>query len=381
MSEIIKKFFEVNHECKNSKARTGVMHLPHGDVQTPVFMPVGTKGTVKAVSKDDLEEIGFEIILANTYHMYLRPGADLVQEAGGLHGFTKWNRNFLTDSGGFQVFSLSSLRKIQSDGVTFRSDIDGSKHFFTPENVVQTQTKLNSDIQMQLDVCTGFGVEKKEAEKALEITSSWAKRAFNEWKVQQENGYKGILFPIIQGNFYDDLRKRSAEFVCSMDTPGFAIGGLSVGEPADVYKEKLAYTMNFVTREKPCYVMGIGTPEYILDAVENGVDMFDCVLPTRVARHGLYFTKKGMLSIKQKRFEHDFGPIDPECNCKVCRTYSRAYLRHIFREQEILSSMLASYHNLYFLNNLLLEIRKSINEDKFPIFKEEFLKQFKSNDV
>ncbi len=379
--ELIKNFFEVNHECAGSKARTGVMHLPHGDVQTPVFMPVGTKGTVKAVSKDDLEEIGFEIILANTYHMYLRPGADLVQEAGGLHGFTKWNKNFLTDSGGFQVFSLSSLRKIESGGVTFRSDIDGSKHLFTPENVVQIQTKLNSDIQMQLDVCTGYGVERKEAEKALEITTAWTKRAMAEWEKQRENGYKGILFPIIQGNFFDDLRKKSAEFVGSLDTPGFAIGGLSVGEPADVYKEKLSYTMNFVPREKPCYVMGIGTPEYILEAVENGVDMFDCVLPTRVARHGLYFTHHGTLSIKQKRFEHDFSPVDSGCQCKVCRTYSRAYLRHIFREQEILSSMLASYHNLYFLNSLLLDIRKSIKEDNFPIFKEEFLKQFKSNDV
>ena len=379
--DFVEKIFDVTHECSVSKARTGVMHLPHGDVQTPVFMPVGTKGTVKAVSKDDLEEIGFEIILANTYHMYLRPGADLVQEAGGLHGFTRWNGNFLTDSGGFQVFSLSSLRKIETGGVTFRSDIDGSKHFFTPESVVQVQTKLNSDIQMQLDVCTGFGVERREAEKALEITSSWTKRAISEWKIQRENGYRGFLFPIIQGNFFDDLRKRSAEFVCSLDTPGFAIGGLSVGEPPDVYREKLSYTMNFVTRDKPCYVMGIGTPEYILDAVENGVDMFDCVLPTRVARHGLYFTHRGMLSIKQKRFERDFGPIDPDCQCKVCRTYSRAYLRHIFREQEILSSMLASYHNLYFLNGMLLDIRRSINEDRFPIFKEEFLKQFKSNDV
>lgn len=378
---MIKNFFEVNHECKNSKARTGVIHLPHGDVQTPVFMPVGTKGTVKAVSKDDLEEIGFEIILANTYHMYLRPGEKLVNEAGGLHGFTRWNRNFLTDSGGFQVFSLSSLRKIDDNGVTFRSDIDGSKHYFTPEKVVQIQTQLNSDIQMQLDVCTGFGVSRKEAEKALKITSDWTNRAMAEWKKQRDSGYQGYLFPIIQGNFFDDLRKKSAEFVMSMDTPGFAIGGLSVGEPADVYKEKLSYTMEFVNREKVCYVMGIGTPEYIFDAVENGVDMFDCVLPTRVARHGLYFTHHGMLSIKQKRFERDFGPIDSQCNCKVCRNYSRAYLRHIFREQEILSSMLASYHNLYFLNQMLLDIRKSINEDNFPIFKEEFLKQFKSNDV
>ncbi|MBO5608620.1 MAG: tRNA guanosine(34) transglycosylase Tgt [Treponema sp.] len=378
---MIQNFFEIHHSDSSSRARTAVMHLPHGDVETPVFMPVGTKGTVKAVSKDDLEEIGFEIILANTYHMYLRPGADIVKEAGGLHEFTQWKRNFLTDSGGFQVFSLSSLRKIETGGVTFRSDIDGSKHFFTPENVVQTQAKLNSDIQMQLDVCTGYGVTRKEAEKALKITSSWAERAIKEWKVQMEEGYKGILFPIVQGNFYEDLRKESAEFVSSLDTPGFAIGGLSVGEPYDVYVKMLSHTVQFLPRTKPCYVMGIGTPEYILEAVENGVDMFDCVQPTRVARHGLYFTRHGMLSIKQKRFERDFSPVENTCGCKVCRTYSRAYLRHIFREQEILSSMLASYHNLYFLHQMIKEVRESINEDKFPIYKEEFLKQFQSKDV
>ncbi len=383
--DMVKQFFEVHHEDKSSGAcngaRTGILHLPHGDVQTPVFMPVGTKGTVKAVAKESLEEIGFEIILANTYHLYLRPGADLVQEAGGLHGFTQWQRNFLTDSGGFQVFSLSQLRKIESGGVTFRSDIDGSKHFFTPENVVQTQAKLNSDIQMQLDVCTGWGVERKEAEQALQVTTAWAERAIREWRIQQEQGYKGVLFPIVQGNFFDDLRKQSAEFVSALDTPGLAIGGLSVGEPPEVFAEKLRYTVQFLSRAKPRYVMGIGTPEYILEAVADGIDMFDCVQPTRVARHGLYVTHKGVVSIKQKRYERDFSPIDSECQCKVCRTYSRAYLRHIFREQEILSSMLASYHNLYFLHTMIQEIRESINEDRFSIYREEFLKQFHSNAV
>ena len=299
---MIQNIFEIKHENSNSLARTGVMHLPHGDVQTPVFMPVGTKGTVKAVEKDSLEEIGFEIILANTYHMYLRPGADLVKEMGGLHGFAKWNRNFLTDSGGFQVFSLSSLRKIKDDGVEFRSDIDGSKHFFTPENVVQTQVKLNSDIQMQLDVCTGYGVERKEAERALKITTDWTKRAIAEWKKQVEEGYEGVLFPIVQGNFFDDLRKQSAEFVSSLDTPGLAIGGLSVGEPAEVFAEHLQKTVQYLPREKPRYVMGIGTPEYILEAVSNGIDMFDCVSPTRIARHGMYLSHFGMVSIKQARF-------------------------------------------------------------------------------
>lgn len=378
---MIKNFFEVHHEDSQSLARTGVMHLPHGDVQTPVFMPVGTKGTVKAVSKDSLEEMGFEIILANTYHMYMRPGADLVKECGGLHGFTKWNRNFLTDSGGFQVWSLANLRKIKSEGIEFKSDIDGSKHFFTPENVVQTQTKLNSDIQMQLDVCSGFGVDRQEAERALRLSSAWAERAIAEWKRQREDGYEGILFPIVQGNFFDDLRKESAQFVSELDTPGLAIGGLSVGEPADIYAEKLQYTVQFLPRSKPRYVMGIGTPEYILEAVADGIDMFDCVQPTRIARHGLYFTRKGMLSIKQKRFEHDLGGIDLHCSCKVCKTYSRAYLRHIFREQEILSSMLASYHNLYFLNEMIKEIRVAINENRFTEYREDFLKQFHSNEI
>ena len=378
---MIENFFEIHHENKDSLARTGVMHLPHGDVETPVFMPVGTKGTVKALTKDDLEEIGFEIILANTYHMYLRPGADLVKEAGGLHGFTKWNRNFLTDSGGFQVWSLSKLRKIKNEGIEFRSDIDGSKHFFTPENVVQTQVKLNSDIQMQLDVCSGFGVDRAEAERALRLSSQWAQRAITEWNIHRESGYKGILFPIVQGNFFDDLRKESAEFVDSLDTPGLAIGGLSVGEPADIYAEKLQYTVQFLSRSKPRYVMGIGTPEYILEAVANGIDMFDCVQPTRIARHGLYFSKKGMVSIKQARYEHDFGCIDPECKFKGCMTYSRAYLRHIFREQEILSSMLASYHNLYFLQNMIREIRQAINEDRFEEYRRRFLEDFHSGEV
>lgn len=378
---MVEKIFDIKHKDSNSLARTGVIHLPHGDVQTPVFMPVGTKGTVKAVDKDSLEDIGFEIILANTYHMYMRPGADLVDEAGGLHGFTKWNKNFLTDSGGFQVWSLSTLRKIKPEGVTFRSDIDGSKHLFTPESVVQTQVKLNSDIQMQLDVCSGYGASRKESETALKLSSDWALRAITEWNKARDSGYKGNLFPIIQGNFFDDLRKQSAEFISSLDVPGIAIGGLSVGEPPEVYAQQLQNTVQYVDKTKPLYVMGIGTPEYILEAVKNGVDMFDCVQPTRVARHGLYLSHHGMISIKQKRFEKDFSPLDPQCNCKVCRTYTRAYLRHIFREQEILSSMLASYHNLYFLNNMVKEIREAINNDRFNEYSENFLKLFHSNDA
>ena len=375
MSEVL-KIFDIKHKNKGSRARTGTVHLPHGDVRTPVFMPVGTNATVKAMPKDFLEEIDFDIILANTYHLFLRPGPDLIKEAGGLHGFSQWKKNFLTDSGGFQVFSLSKLRKITDEGVRFQSHIDGSYHMFTPENVVQTQTKFNSDIQMQLDVCSGWGVERKEAEKALRITSDWLLRAKGEWEKQREAGYEGMLFPIVQGNFFEDLRQKSAEFVSSLDMPGIAIGGLSVGEPPAEFTKYLNYTVQYLPEDKPKYVMGIGTPEYILDAVQAGIDMFDCVLPTRNARNGSYFTRRGMLSIKQERWIHDFGPIDPECNCKVCRTYSRSYLRHLFKEQEILSSILASYHNLYFLNNMLKEIRVAIDEDRFEEYRKEFLEKF-----
>lgn len=375
------EIFNILHKNKNSKARTGVLSLPHGTVQTPVFMPVGTNATVKAITKDDLEEIGFEIILANTYHLYLRPGPDLIKEAGGLHGFSKWNRNFLTDSGGFQVFSLSKLRKISEQGARFQSNIDGSYHMFTPENVVETQAKFNSDIQMQLDVCSGWGVDRNEAVEALRITSDWLLRAKKAWEEQQGKGYKGILFPIVQGNFFEDLRKQSAEFVASLDFPGIAIGGLSVGEPKEEYSKFLSYTVSCLPEDKPKYVMGIGTPDYILDAIANGIDMFDCVLPTRNARNGSYFTHDGMLSIKQERFIHDFGPIDKECNCKVCKNYSRSYLRHIFKSQEILSSMLASYHNLYFLHNLVKEAREAINNDRFEKYREVFLKRFNAGEI
>ena len=344
-------FTKLHSDC-NSKARTGVLHLPHGDVKTPVFMPVGTNATVKAVTKDSLEEIGFEIILANTYHLYLRPGSDLLEQAGGLHGFTGWNKNFLTDSGGFQVFSLSSFRKIKEDGVTFQSHIDGSKHFLTPESVVDVQCQFNSDIQMQLDVCTGFGIEHKQAKEALRITNNWLLRAKKEWlKLKDEKNYSGLLFPIVQGNFFKDLRKESADFVTQQDFPGIAIGGLSVGEKFDVYSDILSHTVLYLPEDKPKYVMGIGTPDYILEAIENGIDMFDCVLPTRNARNGSFFTKDGPIAIKKEMYTKDFGPIDPECNCKVCKNYSRAYLRHLYKNNEILSSMLASYHNLYFLNN------------------------------
>lgn len=373
--------FDIKHESSDGKARAGTLHLPHGDVQTPVFMPVGTNATVKALTKDDLDEIGFEIILANTYHLYLRPGSDVIEEAGGLHGFSGWKKNFLTDSGGFQVWSLSKLRKITEEGAMFASNIDGSRHLFTPEKIVDVQAQFNSDIQMQLDVCSGWGIDKKEALHSLEITENWLKRAKSEWLKKQDEGYKGILLPIVQGNFFEDLRIRSAEFVTSMEMPAIAIGGLSVGEPAEVFASMLDFTVNHLPKEKAKYVMGIGTPDYILDAVHSGIDMFDCVLPTRNARNGSYFTHDGKLSIKQERFIHDFGPVDSECNCKVCRNYSRSYLRHLFKEQEILSSMLASYHNLYFLHNMMKEIRLAIEENRFEEYRTNFLKRYHAGNI
>jgi queuine tRNA-ribosyltransferase len=375
------KIFDILHRDTGGKARTGILHLPHGDVHTPVFMPVGTNATVKAITKDDLNEIGFEIILANTYHLYLRPGSQIIEEAGGLHGFSGWKKNFLTDSGGFQVFSLSPLRKISLEGATFRSHIDGSSHLFTPERVVAIQTQFNSDIQMQLDVCTGYGVDRKEAAHALAVTTNWAERAKAEWLKKRDSGYAGILFPIVQGNFFQDLRIQSAQFVTSLDMPGIAIGGLSVGEPAEIFTEMLNFTVEHLPSDKPKYVMGIGTPDYILDAVQAGIDMFDCVLPTRNARNGSYFTHDGNLSIKQERFSHDFTPVDGECQCKVCKNYSRAYLRHLFKEQEILSAMLASYHNLYFLHTMMNEIRSAIEHDCFEQYRTDFLSRFKAGNI
>ena len=369
-----KNIYTLLHQDAGSAARTGVIRLPHGTVQTPAFMPVGTAATVKGMTKDDLHEIGFEIILANTYHLFLRPGMDVIKRAGGLHGFSGWNKNFLTDSGGFQVFSLSQLRKIKEEGVTFQSHIDGSRQFLSPEIAVQVQAAFNSDIQMQLDICSPYGIPKKETEKALTLTTAWMHRAVREW--DQTEGYEGSLFPIIQGGFFEDLRIRSIESIMECDPHGIAIGGLSVGEPEEVYKEFLAFTAAHVPKHKPLYVMGIGTPDYILEAVKNGVDLFDCVLPSRNARNGNLFTRTGPISIKKKEYEYDFGPIDPSCSCKVCRNYSRAYLRHLFRCKEILYSMLATYHNLAFLHRMVAEIRDAITEDRFSEYYRRFLKDY-----
>lgn len=369
-------FIEVTKDG-TTRARTGFVELPHGRVETPAFMPVGTNATVKAIGAEALEEIGFKIILANTYHLFLRPGHEIVREAGGLHGFTGWRGNFLTDSGGYQVFSLAPFRKITEEGVKFRSHIDGSSHFLSPEDVVDVQAALNSDIQMQLDYCTPWGTEEKEAKQALRLTTEWARRAKGRWLERREGGYRGELFGIVQGNFYDDLRVQSAEEILSFDLPGVAIGGLSVGEPYEVFAEHLAHVAALLPENKPRYLMGIGTPEYILEAVQNGVDLFDCVFPTRTARNGLLFTEFGPIAIKKARYERDFQPIDPHCGCRVCRQYSKAYLRHLYKSQEILYAMLATYHNLYFLNDLVRRIRYSIEHGEFPQFKRSFLAAYR----
>lgn len=370
-----KNIFTLQATDPCSRARTGYIDLPHGRVRTPVFMPVGTNATVKAVPKESLEEIGFEIILANTYHLYLRPGHELIRAAGGLHGFTGWRGNFLTDSGGFQVFSLAPFRKIMDEGVKFQSHIDGSRHILRPEDAVDIQTAFASDILMQLDVCTPYGVDEREAAAALRITTDWARRSKARW-LSTRGDFQGNLFGIVQGNFYKELRKRSAEDVAELDLPGVAIGGLSVGEPFEVFTDLLAYTSELLPEDKPRYVMGIGTPEYIMAAVENGIDMFDCVLPTRTARNGLLYTSNGKLVIKNAQYERDFGPVDPECGCRVCRQYSRAYLRHLFKNGEILWSILASYHNLYFLHDLTRRIRYSIERGEFTRFKKDFFEKY-----
>ena len=373
-----KEIFTLLHQDAASPARTGVLELPHGKVLTPAFMPVGTAATVKAMTKDDLDEIGFEIILANTYHLFLRPGIEVIKAAGGLHGFSGWKKNFLTDSGGFQVFSLSKLRKITEEGVRFQSHIDGSSRFLSPEIAVKLQTGFNSDIQMQLDICSAYGISKAETLADLKITMNWLDRAFKVWHGSPET-YEGALFPIIQGGFFEDLRLQSLEAILKHDPRGIAIGGLSIGEPKDLYSEYLAFTAKHIPAEKPVYVMGIGTPDYILEAVKNGVDIFDCVLPSRNARNGSLFTHTGAISIKRKEYEFDFTPIDPHCTCKVCRQYTRAYLRHLFRTKEILYSMLATYHNLAFLYNMIQHIRNAIQNDSFTEYYNAFLKNYRND--
>ena len=361
-----------------SKARLGVVSLPHGDVLTPAFMPVGTNGTVKGIYHDTVKDMGYQIILANTYHIYLRPGEEVLETYGGLHNFSNWDGNILTDSGGFQVFSLSGLRKIKDSGVTFQSHIDGSKHIFTPEKVVNIQKTIGSDIAMVLDVCTPPGIEHKAAKEAWRITKQWAERSIAERNRLGES-FRGNLFGIVQGNFFEDLRKESALTLADMDFPGIAIGGLSVGEEKSQFIDFLGYTAQYVTDEKPRYVMGIGSPDYILECVENGIDLFDCVLATRMARNGAVYTDDGVMVLKKAMHKFNTGPIQEGCTCAACRDYSVGYMHHLIKCNEMLGGMLATEHNLRYLNNFMLRIRKAIEEDRFTEFKREYLARFYKN--
>ena len=369
--------YELIHKDAHTAARRGVMHTPHGDVQTPVFMPVGTQATVKAMKPEDVAGLGHEgahIILANTYHLYLRPGHELVQKAGGLHKFMNWNRAILTDSGGFQVFSLGDLRKITEEGVSFRSYIDGSKHMFTPESSMEVQNALGADIIMAFDECAPPDADYDYIKKSQARTSRWLKRCADAHRRPEDQA----LFGIMQGGFFKDLREESAKAIVDLDLPGYAIGGISVGEPKEKYVGVLDYAVEMLPADRPRYVMGIGTPDYILEAVEHGVDMFDCVEPTRLARHGMAMTSHGRLNIDNASCFDDFSPVDPECDCYCCRNYSRAYVRHLFHQKspEILGAMLLAEHNLHFLVRLSENIRKAIEEDRFAEFKKEFLDKY-----
>ena len=360
---------------KNCKARTGYFETAHGKVETPIFMPVGTQGTVKAVNKDYLEkDIQAQIVLSNTYHLYLRPGTDVLNEAGGLHEFMNWQKPILTDSGGYQVFSLSELRKLKFDGVEFRSHLDGSKHFFTPSKVIDIQRSIGSDIMMALDECTPYPCDYDYANNSTKLTSSWAilnKDAFENSSPLY--GHNQFLFGIIQGSVYKDLREKSAKDLLALDFDGYAIGGLAVGEPAEIMYEMINFTTDFMPEDRPRYLMGVGRPENILEAIERGVDMFDCVMPTRNARNAYLFTSGGILSMRNAKYKNDFYPVDANCDCFTCKNFSRAYLRHLFIAKEILALELSSIHNLHYYLKLVEQAREHIKQGDFQNWKSEII--------
>ena len=364
--------YQLLHEDKTTGARRGIVHTPHGDIQTPVFMPVGTQATVKSMTPEELKEIGAQIILSNTYHVYLRPGHKLVKEAGGLHNFMRWDRPILTDSGGFQVFSLGDLRKITEEGVEFKSHLDGSKHFFSPESVMEIEEALGADIIMSFDECVGYPATREYTENSMERTTRWAKRC----KAAHKNTDKQGLFGIIQGGFYKDLREKSARDLIELDLPGYAIGGISVGEPKEEFLDILRYTAPLMPKNKPRYLMGVGTPDYLIEAAIAGIDMCDCVLPTRIARNGTAMTWNGKVVVRNATYERDFSPLDPECDCYTCRNYTRAYIRHLVKANEILGVRLLSIHNLYFLTKLMERVRIEIENDNLANFRDEFYKKY-----
>ena len=368
--------FQLQQTDAQSEARAGVIHTDHGQILTPVFMPVGTVGSVKGVSVRDLkEEVKAQIILGNTYHLYLRPGTEILEKAGGLHRFNSWDGPILTDSGGFQVFSLTGIRKLTEEGCTFRSHIDGSKHIFTPERVMDIERSIGADIMMALDECPPGTSEYAYAKKSLGMTHRWLDRClkrFNE--TEPKYGYQQSLFPIVQGCTYRDLRTQSAEFVAEKGCDGNAIGGLAVGEPTEVMYEMISQVEPYMPKDKIRYLMGVGTPGNIIEAVSRGVDLFDCVMPSRNARHGHLNTWGGIINIKNAKYERDERPIDPACGCPACRNYSRAYIRHLFKAEEILGMRLAVMHNLWFYNHLMERIRDELDAGTFTAFHDRYVK-------
>ena len=350
--------FELLHVCKQTGARRGRLHTPHGVIETPIFMPVGTQASVKTMSPDELKDCGAQIILSNTYHLHVRPGEDLIQRAGGLHRFMNWDRPILTDSGGFQVFSLASLRKVEERGVEFRSHLDGSKMFIGPEESIAIQQALGSDIMMQFDECSPYPCDYDRAKGAMHRTLRWLDRC-----MKAKTSENQALFGIVQGAFYSDLRIECAKEMAKLDLPGFGIGGLSVGEPKEIMYDMLDQMMPYMPQNKPRYLMGVGSPDCLIEGVLRGVDMFDCVLATRVARNGTVFTHDGRLVVRNAKYAEDFTPLDPDCDCYACRNFTRGYIRHLFKAGEILALRLNSIHNIYFLTHMMTEIREAIEAD------------------
>lgn len=369
--------FKLIHKDKSCKARIGKLVTDHGEVTTPIFMPVGTQGTVKALSNDEVKGCGAEIILGNAYHLYLRPGLEIIGKAGGLHKFMGWDRPILTDSGGYQVFSLATLRKLTEDGAEFSSHIDGSKHFLTPEKAMDIQGILGSDIMMILDECVHYPAARDYVEQSLKLTTNWAGRSKAHFDRRRRSGdWRQFLFGIVQGSTYPDLRKKAVEDLVAIGFDGYAIGGVSVGEPEDLIYEIAGYTASLLPEDKPRYLMGVGTPPDILEAIACGVDMFDCVVPTRNGRNGQAFTWGGELQLRNAGFKDDFRPIDDTCGCPACRNHTRAYIRHLFNTEEILGLRLVSLHNIYFYVKLIQLSRKAIEEDRFLGFKDKFVADY-----